>query len=41
MEIKDFTNLLETPVNLLLKSIGAELKQVAKNRILEYQYQRV
>ncbi|WP_157724117.1 NACHT domain-containing protein [Winogradskyella sediminis] len=37
MEIKDFTNLLETPVNLLLKSIGAELKQVAKNRILEYQ----
>ena len=37
MEIKDFTNLLESPVNLLLKSIGTELKQVAKNRILEYQ----
>ncbi|SFW61216.1 NACHT domain-containing protein [Cellulophaga fucicola] len=37
MEIKEFTSLLETPVNTLLKSIGSELKQVAKNRILEYQ----
>lgn len=37
MEIKDFTSLLETPLNSLLKNIGNELKQIAKNRILEYQ----
>lgn len=37
MEIKEFKSLLETPINSLLKSVGNELKQVAKNRILEYQ----
>lgn len=37
MELKDFTSLLETPVNSLLNTIGNELKQLAKNRILEYQ----
>lgn len=37
MEIKDFTSLLETPINGVLKTLGSELKQVAKNRLLEYQ----
>ncbi|WP_370004016.1 hypothetical protein [Winogradskyella sp.] len=37
MELKDYTSLLETPLNTLLKSLGNELKQVAKNRLIEYQ----
>ena len=37
MEISDFKDFLETPVNGLLKLVGNELKQVAKNRLFEYQ----
>ncbi len=37
MEISDFRDFLETPINGLLKLLGNELKQVAKNRIIEYQ----
>lgn len=37
MELSEFTSLLESPINGLLKSLGNELKQVAKNRLLEYQ----
>lgn len=37
MEITDFTSLIESPINSLLKSIGNEVKQVTKNRLLEYQ----
>ena len=37
MEFIEFKKYLESPLNLLIKSLGNELKQVAKNRILEYQ----
>ena len=37
MDLTQFSNYLESPINGLLKSLGNELKQVAKNRLLEYQ----
>ncbi|NQU88202.1 MAG: hypothetical protein HQ541_20840, partial [Mariniphaga sp.] len=37
MELNEFKSLLESPINGLIKGLGNELKQVAKNRILEYQ----
>lgn len=37
MELSEFTKYLESPINGLIKSLGDELKQVAKNRLLEYQ----
>lgn len=37
MELSEFTKYLESPINSLIKSLGDELKQVAKNRLLEYQ----
>lgn len=37
MELVDYKKLLETPINSILKLVGNELKQVAQNRILEYQ----
>ncbi len=37
MELLEFKKYLESPINGLIKSLGDELKQVAKNRMLEYQ----
>lgn len=37
MELSEFQSLLESPINGLIKGLGNELKQLAKNRILEYQ----
>ncbi len=37
MELSEFAKYLESPINGLIKSLGDELKQVAKNRLLEYQ----
>jgi predicted NACHT family NTPase len=37
MELVDYKKLLETPINSVLKLVGNELKQVAQNRMLEYQ----
>lgn len=37
MELSEFTKYLESPINSLIKGLGDELKQVARNRLLEYQ----
>ena len=37
MELSEFKDFLESPINSLIKGLGNELKQIAKNRILEYQ----
>ncbi|KOY86025.1 hypothetical protein AD998_07600 [bacterium 336/3] len=37
MEIVELKKLIESPINNLLKNIGTEFKQLAKNRLLEYQ----
>ncbi len=37
MEISEFKSLLESPINGLISGLGNEIKQLAKNRILEYQ----
>lgn len=36
-EFLDYKKALEGPINKILKVLGSELQQIAKNRILEYQ----